>query len=1018
MSIKLVAIFLLLLLPAGIFGQANIGSIDYYGTLNGLPNNSILSIYQDSKGFLWIGTYNGLCRYDGKEFKVYRNFGKKENDTWINSITVIKEDHEKKLWVANRGGTIACFDNNATQLKQFHLKTIDFITDIYSEDSVIFFLTKLGNVGKIQGDSLSIVTKIPNVQEPKFQKHSPFELLIAATAIYKLNTKTGKVEKMTLENAPIFTETEGIETNGKYAFYFLKNRKIISQKLDDRTLYNTDFNFNFFKNRPGIVPGGNLLLVHEDHLAEITPQGKVLYKINLANHSPIFRGNSVNVVFKDNSGLIWIGTNGGLFKVNKNRTAFKKYASNISYNTLPYNYIRALHTQKNEVWVGTKEGKTGRLIFDTLTGKVISQNWYSLVTYDGRVDDAYTVNSIICDNDGTIWAGGNEGLFRMKKNETVFRQQMFIYNGERQPIHAIWTLYFDERGYLLAGTALNALWQVDLKNWRLTRPGDLKFSVWNIFKSSKNDVWAGTSKGVFKIVFDSVRKEYVMHNNFLTGNDKLKKHNIWGITEDENNNMWFGTTEKGIYMLDTKTGQFFTYNTKDGLVYDITSCLTADRQGNMWISTIDGLSKFEIKSRKFTNYKEEDGIISNDFNFKAGVYTAWGELFFATKVGITSFKPNEISNTASMDAPVEITGIKIKGTALNEVANSIEVRHNKNDLNFSFALLEYTKELNHHYKYMLKGYDTAWQLTGYGNPAASYTNLPPGRYTFVVMGSPDGNTWSKKTAQVDINIIPAFYQRLYFWLIAGAAVVLVTILSVRQRIKSLLEREREKARVQKAMAELEMKALRAQMNPHFIFNAVVAIQHYIVKNDIVQANEYLSKFARLMRLYLESSRNNFIKLGDEIHLLELYITLEKLRFEEKFDFVISVQKDLPAETLQIPSMLLQPFVENAINHGLIYRTSKGSLLLQFDYNYETGNLTCIIDDNGIGRRQAAQLRSEKRAGHISRAGEIVEERIKTLFEAEEIEISIGIIDKFDIDGVPAGTLVKVEIPCKSNATII
>jgi len=1002
--------------------QSNLGNIDYYGTLNGLPNNSVLSIYQDSKGFLWIGTYNGLCRYDGKEFKIYRNFSEEGDEIWINSITVIKEDAEKNLWVSSRGGVIARLDSRTRQWKQFHINGKDYITDMYIENGTVWFSSKQGKIGKIQGDSLSVLTRVAGVLESKFQKYSPSELIIAGVIIYKLNIKTGKVEGVPIRNSPELSEIEGMETNEQYAFYFLKNKKVVSQKLSDGSLFTAGFNFNYFKNKPGILSNGNLLMVHEEQLAEVTPEGRLLYKINLAEHSGAFKGNSVNVVYKDNSGLIWIGTNGGLFKVDKSKTAFKKYASNIFYNTISHHYVRALYTRKNEVWVGTKEGKTGRLLFDTVNKKVISQTWYPMLLPDGTVEDAYTVNCIISDGGGNLWAGGNEGMYRMKKNENAFKKIVFSYNGKPENIHGIWALFIDGRGNLLAGTADDGLCQVNLKTlvvnkYRITNNGSNKFSVWNIFKSSDNELWAGTGKGIYKLKFDSARNTYSLHNDFLSGKEELKKGNIWGITEDENGNLWLGTTETGIYMLETKTGRVFNYTTKDGLVDNITSSLVADRQGNLWISTVDGLSKFEIKNKRFTNYKEEDGIISNDFNFKASTYTSWGELFFATKVGITSFKPSDIGSSASTEAPVEITGIKIKGTELMNAGNAIELEHNRNDISFNFALLEYTKELSHKYRYMLKGYDTAWQHTGYNNPAASYTNLPPGRYTFVVMASPDGEAWSKKSAQVSINIIPAFWQRLYFWLAAGTAVILVVFFSVRWRIKSLLGQEREKARVQKAMAELEMKALRAQMNPHFIFNAVGAIQHYIVKNDIVQANEYLAKFARLMRLYLESSRNNFSKLGDEINLLELYISLEKLRFEEKFDYTISVQGNLPAGTLQIPSMLLQPFVENAINHGLVHRTSKGNLLLKFMYDHEAGNLNCVIDDNGIGRVKAAQLRDEKRNGHISRAGEIVEERVKTLFEAEEIEVSIGIIDKFDAGGIPAGTRVEVKIPCKGFVTI-
>lgn len=982
-------------------------TIDNYSTRNGLPNNSVLSVFQDSKGFMWVGTINGLCRYDGREFKLYKIGTTNTDESWVNSVTVIKEDHKGNIWIGTRAGILAHLDVKWQTWEWF---TVDdeYITALFFDELNTGWVgTKKGKLLKLENDTGWVTKALCNNTIYNIQQAANNKLFIASEKPYLFDKRENNLQELYLKNAPSIDSHQRFYSDGKNAFYFLTTKQIFGINIKEGNKHKIDFEFNVIENVPGILSNGNLLLLNKESLAEISPQGNIVYAINLDENSQTLKGNTVNTIFEDNTGLIWIGTNAGLFKLDKNKTQFEKYTSNTLKQRIKHNYVRSLYSIKNELWVGTKEGQIGKIVFDTITRKQIAEYWYNVSLPNGQLNKAYTINAIITDKEGTVWAAG-DAVYRMRRNESTFSLFYFIGGAP-----SIFGLFDDGSGHLLVGNTNNLL-IIDKKTKETKiceyNGKEINFPVWNIVKTNDGQLWAGTRIGAYQLKWDRDKETYSLYTDFHANISNVIGGNIWSIVEDNLGNIWFGSTDDGITKVGKGTEKFSHYTVNDGLTSNTISGIVCDKKGNIWVSTISGLSKYTPENNKFITFNEEDGIISNDFNFKACTATQWGELFFGTKVGMAAFYPNEIKYEVSREAPVKITGFKIKGIDNPEYLLNKEVKlsYDQNDLSFRFTILEYRKEFSHSYKFILKGFEDKWQEVSFNNPAAVYTNVPPGRYTFIVMASPDGKEWSSSIAEMVIIISPALWQRTYFWIIVGLCIAFIIYIVIRQRIRAILSKEREKARLRKTMAELEMKALRAQMNPHFIFNAIGAVQHYIVKNNTLQANEYLSKFARLMRLFLESSRNNYILLQDEIDLLDLYSSLEKLRFEEKFDYRIELN-GLATDKILIPSMLLQPFVENAINHGLIHLESKGFLLIHFEYTDNTNSLLCIIDDNGIGRSKADLMRRQNTLAHIPRGGEIVQERIKAFVE-RDININIEVTDKFDKNNEPAGTLVKVVIP--------
>ena len=1008
------AICVLLLLCSGlIHAQSHWDNIDLYTTKSGIPNNSILSLHQDKKGFLWIGTYNGLCRYDGREFKTFTDSFFNPEKNWIASVNCIAEDNTGCIWIGTRGGLIAKFDVHNNKWSN-HKKTPNSITALHCDSqNTIWVGQAKGQFYKMIGDSLLLLHKFATpVTQIVHTKAN--QLALICRGLYFYNTIQNKVTLP--DSLPTTNFIEDVAIHPKYFYFFMVNKTIKTYSLTQSKLCQTSpIPHNIFKSRWGYTPTGNLLFEAENKIIEINCEGKIVETTDLNPVTSALKEQYINIILEDYSGLIWIGTNNGLFKINKNNIQFKNKTTTNSLQKIKHNYIRSVHSHNNTLWLGTKEGEIGELEFEAKTGTLIKQNWHAALRQNATIDYDFTANAIDVDDEGTLWVGCTEGFFYMPKGKQKLQLIFAKHEGTRFP-NLIWAIKAIGDNIFI-GTVKEGLLVFNRKEKKysqvLLNGQPFKQPVWCISQLQNKDLWAGTTIGVYAITYDSTQNTYNLSPPKIMGNARLAGIEIWKIIEDQND-IWFGSTENGVTQLNKITKSTTHYTIENGLTENVISGLVADGKGYIWISTISGLNKLEIATKNITTYTEEDGLLSNDFNFGAATITPWGEIFLGSKVGLTSFYPDKITENKNSSIRLEITDIKIQGKEFPFNTNvPIELKHYQNYLSFRFAILEYSKPTKHTYRYQLKGFEDKWQETMYDNPLAVYTNLPPGNYTFIVQGSADGKTWNGK-AQININIQPAIWQQPLFW----AAVILITIslifLLVRKRIKTIVLKERERADIVKAMAELEMKALRAQMNPHFIFNTITAIQHYIVKEDTLQANEYLAKFAKLMRLFLESSRNNYVLLSDEIQLLQLYLILEKLRFEDKFDYWLTIDPALNTNEIKIPSMLLQPFIENAINHGLMHRTEKGWLKIQIQSDAKGEKLICTINDNGVGRKKANELRQKNNPTHKSQGVKLIDERIEALFGLDDIQIEIDIDDKIDDQNTSLGTLVKLVIPLKNS----
>lgn len=983
--------------------------IDFFTAKNGLPNSSVLSLYQDKKGFLWIGTYNGLCRYDGSEFKHYKTKFTSYNTGWLQSIDVIKEDALGNIWIGTRGSVVAKLNIQTGKWQQYPIERVAIKDIAFDKQNKVWVGGSDGALYCLKQDSLVRKTQFPVAIDQVSYFDEDHLIISTHQQLYKYNTRKNtttyyknKVNNDFIDRALVINKT---------AYYFNSNKRLSVISSSEKT---SDFyNFNCVKNASGTSPKNHILFEAGGTIYEMDSNATIVNTTSLTPLHTSLNGQAFTAILGDKSGLIWVGTNSGLFKIDRKKLAFINYTTNSSdERNIKHSYIRALTADKYNVWVGTKEGQIGHLTIDSTNNSILKSRWYSTL-YKGVKDKMFTTNALCITKDGSVWAGGIEGFFLLKKGAPEFVEYGF-YDKNNKPfyLNEIWAISCDTNNNILVGTILQGAYWLNTQTKKtkqiLLNGKPIPFPVWNIYTAPNGKIFFGTAKGIYTLT----------KNHTLQPTTYGKKYNfagedIWNI-QLKGKNLWLGSTKSGITVLDTVTGKITRFNLNKTTYENIISSLTVSTNNTAWAATINGLIKINKKDTTHWVYKEENGILSNDFNFKAVTSLPNGRVLLGTKVGIVSFNPEEIKPTIISNPPVTITGLKIKGVDVyydGSINTPIHLKYHQNFISLRLAILDYTYPPQHKFKFKLKGFETKWREADSENPFAIYTNLPPGNYIFEVIGSADGSTWGNNIIEQEIIIKPAFWQTVWFWVLVSGILILVIVFAVRARIKGIINRERERAKLEKEIAHLETKALRAQMNPHFIFNAVAAIQHYIVTQNTELANEYLSKFAKLMRLFLEASRHNYITLEDEIEMITLYVVLEKLRFEEKFDYEITVAESLATSASQIPSMLLQPFVENAINHGLINKEKKGFLSIKFEET-PNGNLQCSIDDNGIGRKAAAEIRRKNKPTHISHGVNIIEERLKKLFELDDIEIEIEIIDKETDQHEPLGTLVKLILPLK------
>jgi ligand-binding sensor domain-containing protein len=680
---------------------------------------------------------------------------------------------------------------------------------------------------------------------------------------------------------------------------------------------------------------------------------------------------------QDSKGFIWIGTTAGLRRFDC--IHYKYYTANHQNNhALHSNYITSVfEDSRKRLWVGTYDD--GIYLLDRLTDKFYSYNKICS-------QNIKTIANIGEDDQKRIWINTNQNFYVLNEKNNCFEINKSVNAEVNKKFYAGIT---DGSG----------------NYWWISKQG---LKLYNIVFNQQYD-YSNNPERIPLLQFPSIRS----------------------ITIDKQNNIWACDGFKPlVYKYNTWNKKIITYSFPDDLEIDTKSksgkisfgSILADGFNNIWLSLPGiGLSKFDYGRNKFfIGMKDNNSFLfydsffvnrnnnypllqDNEGNLWAGGFTNF--IFFHPASVSASIRPKNVTITAiELFDKDYLIPQKIITDSLLDNKFSFHIKQGIL-FNIKFASLQYSHADKIRYYLKMQGYDSNW-VDPSDDKIATYARLPAGHYFFRIKCENQFGASCAKETILEIFIDPPYWQTWWFITmeILAGAVFIYWLVSL--RIKYVRKKEAEKNALALQLATLETKALRSQMNPHFIFNALNAIKKFLLKNDVPNADKYLSSFAKLFRLILDNTRENSVLLENEINLLELYLQLEHLRFEDKLEYAIKVDEKINTAETEIPSMIIQPFVENAIVHGIQHKEGRG--IVKINFELKDGYIEVIIEDDGVGRFSSASLHNI--IPHKSLAIKISEERLLALRKNKNIPAGINIVDFKDEHGKATGTKVIICIP--------
>jgi len=940
---------------------------------DGLPDIEFYSILEDSKGFIWLASDSGLYRYDGKTYTQFTNAEKRGL-----SVFQLFEDTQGRVWCTNISGQFFYVENN---------KLVTFI-DLKSE-----LKGQLANFNIEDGKVLITTSRALYV----IDLHSKKILL-------KQIGKEGGVRLSSLEDSYLIMDFKTMKILGKdlkekHSFQFnVNNRdaKGVSTmqgqthvfKLNETLFFSQQFKYqNTFKS-VNINEGSVALVKGLELLKDIR-----IVAVKILN---------------DN---LWVLSNKGIFVYEYQNKAFR-----IKKRILKEEIVTDVIIDKDHnYWV------------TTLTNGIYLIPNIEVVKYTlpAKSNDIMAINKV---NDSVVFFGskiGQVGILNI--NTSTYKLSSFLNN----KVSAL--QYNPKKTYSYISTD-DGSYFVDNKTLKTTRRGNFK-GVKSFSRLNENTTLYGTylrlfflneTTGVSKI-FSNDKRVYVTHHS--TFNDAVyvgyvdnlavldsdlnptiihyqgKEILAISITETTNGIIWVGTFKNGMFAI--KGHEIIAhYTTQKGLLSNQVSFLKGD--GNsVWITTPNGVQVFNTDLKTFKSLTKTDGILSYKIS---GIEILNNKVVLSSNKGIFSFDKTKVFKTTSCPE-IYFNDIKINEKTV-AIETAYDLNYNQNSVQFEFNVNGVLYNQNKTYQYRLLGYNNNWITTDLNVNTVKYNSLPDGYYDFQVKPTEISETDSIAIKSIKLNVKLPFWKEWWFILLCTLSLIGFVILYYKSKLKRkerAKQLEIKQLSLDNELIVLKLENLRSQMNPHFIFNALNSIQDYIVLNKSRLASEYLGKFADLIRTYLNHSTKGKITLQEEINCLEMYLELEKLRFEDKLNYSIHVTGDLNADQVYIPTMLVQPYVENALKHGLLHRKTNRNLEANFNINLESKTIKTIITDNGVGREQAKKINSRKLKTHESFATKATQDRLTLLNYGKEKQVGVTIIDLFE-DEKPTGTQVEIIIP--------
>ncbi len=829
----LLLIILEVFLCGNLYSQLNSIKFSEVSLNEGLSQSTVLSSFQDSRGFIWFGTRTGgLNKFDGYTFTHYKNDRDNKNSISGNEILAIAEDNEGYVWIGTRENGLNRFNPKNETFKHYLTGQED---SIHSSDFTINTILKDDSGQLWIGTNRELMLYDKGIDQfivvENSSKHSFGAILTLSKAddnrilagtkskgLYVINTKSKKVQKQLVHDEK---NEKSLSSNYVTAILYDNNKHVWVGTRNDGINKIDNINTNNVtriiteKNRNASLTNniirtinqdkyGNIWIGTKDGLEQLLPSQQRNLKPDFIHHKNsssdlnTLNQNSIYSFLEDNVGDFWIGTwSGGVNHLSVNSQKFKHFKHQINNeDDLSHNVVSCFAITNRGLWVGTEEdGGLNLYNAENNTFKKFKANIYKR----GSLQSNH-IKSLFADENQDLWIGTFNGLHLLKDGSNTFK---YFLEGS-----SVYAIEAGSQNDIWVGTS-NKLYRIDKDTYNITtfKKGSKDNQLTNnsintICKDNNGNLWIGTKKGLNYFNYSDGTFTKFIHSK--KDNNSLSNNHITTIKIDENGSLWIGTQD-GLNKYNPKTKIFSVFGEKDGIPDNLINNILFDEKGNLWLTTNRGLCRFNIKLaeqkasnkdyNKIRNFDTGDGLQGNEFVTNASYKSVTGEFYLGGVNGFNVFHPENIKINSDIpevvitdfllfNKPVQIGA---KSSPLSEhisFTDELTLNYKQSVFTFKFVSLNFKTSEKNLYKYYMEGFDEEWIDAG-TKREASYTNLPAGDYTFKVKASNNDGLWNEEGTSINISILPPWWKTWWFQTIVITLIVIVIVGVFLSRTKKL-----------------------------------------------------------------------------------------------------------------------------------------------------------------------------------------------------------------------------------------
>jgi len=956
----------------------------------GLPSNETYYVFEDSRHYLWIATDLGVARYNGSKFEVF--------NLPDNVIFKIKEDNKGRVWFFTHKAQLSYFENEKIYQYKYNenisnrIGSINIVDAYVSENGSIKLSSALDSNYTIKSDGvIEASTHVSNEKQASnftidylkdkscYTENKMRSIYSSDTINITLNLKEEKiVYKIPAKQRP-FSHYGSITTDGK-DFYFFGGNFLIKLMLNGsfkvKQLATEVLCLAKQQNiiRIGMMKGGSILL--NSDLSDVIAD-------------TLLKNKSISSICYDYEGGIWFSSlEKGVF-----------YTKNSKIQSLNINQISESVSRLLNI-------NDSVLLYSNSSGLFKFTNNESVQLLNKT---NYNISDLFLDDKRNIYClGAFDFVNLVKKSSDNYFTQLYLVTSPSEGLLLngdIFVYSHSNRTVLYKSNFINSSGYKSGLDSNYMHSKILINLPLKLFKDNANAIWGGYNDGLYKSNsnYDTILK--------VNRSSALLRKGVNCIRQLNNGMLVAGIRFGGIAILQD-TMIIETITEKNGLLSNKIRYLMP-LNNDLWVATAKGISIIRFSSYtplryEIVNIGKNDGFYNITIN---QLVQFQQKIVAATSNGIYFIeKPGGILDRKFPAIPFYINSINYYKGDTSEISN-ITLPYSKNRAIIKYNAVCFNSPEEIKYLYRFQTTDTNWTTTS--NTELLLENLEPGSYNLQIKAVTTSQNRTSALLSLKIIVEKPWWQNNWLRLLILSIITSGIYLFVATRIKAIRNKEKRKTELNTKIAELEQTALRSQMNPHFIFNCLTSIQQLIVTGNKTDANEYLVKFARLIRKTLELSAIPFISIREEIEYLGDYIFLEQLRLSGQFNYTITTDINIDIDRTRIPNMMIQPVVENCIRHGIKpLENKKGAIDIRFEHKEK--NIVCTITDNGVGRSHHTSPDSNTFTKHKSYGVDIIEKRLKAFAEFNQTDFGIQINDLLQNDGSPAGTEVIIQLPFKIN----